>query len=313
MCTDVITHHLHLRNVWVINYLDDYIGVTSPSNASNAFQTLTNILQAVGLPINQKKIEKPGEQVTCLGIEINARTNILKIPENKMLEVKEMCSKWMNRTHASRHQLQKLTGKLLYIHRCFRPARLFVNCVLGVLCNTPVRGTIQLPQSFFKDIMWFQKFLKYFNSSVEIFPRTATRQQVYVDASLQRVGGMYGTRVYTCPIPSLIQHLCSIIHFEAINIVLTIRNWHQCWANRSIIIWCDNWAVVNAFQSNQIKDIWLMAAVRTVWLYTAAFNIDLQVKHIKGVQNTYADILSRWHTYEASELSPVRVLKQCNW
>ena len=24
MCTDVITHHLRLRNVWVINYLDDY-------------------------------------------------------------------------------------------------------------------------------------------------------------------------------------------------------------------------------------------------------------------------------------------------
>ena len=80
MCTDVTTHHLCLRNVWTINYLDDYIGVTSPANASNAFQTLTNILQAVGLPINEKKIEKPGEQVTCLGIEINARTGIFKNP-----------------------------------------------------------------------------------------------------------------------------------------------------------------------------------------------------------------------------------------
>ena len=92
-------------------YLDDYIGVTSPPNASNAFQTLTNLLQVVGLPINQKKVEKLGEQVTCLGIEINARTGILKIPENKMLEVKEMCSKWINRTHTSRRQSQKLTGK----------------------------------------------------------------------------------------------------------------------------------------------------------------------------------------------------------
>ena len=56
-----------------------------------------------------------------------------------------------------------------------------------------------------------------------------------------------------------------------------------------------------------------MAAVRTVWLYTAAFNIDLQVKHIMGVKNTYAHVLSRWHTCEASELSPVKILKQCNW
>ena len=32
-----------------------------------------------------------------------------------------------------------------------------------------------------------------------------------------------------------------------------------------------------------------------------------------GVKNTYADILSRWHTYEASELAPVKILKKCNW
>ena len=99
-----------------------------------------------------------------------------------------------------------------------------------------------------------------------------------------------------------------IVHFEAINIVLAIKTWHQYWTNKSIVIWCDNWAVVNAFQSNRIKDIWLMAAVRTVW-----FNIDLQVNHVMGVRNTYADILSRWHTYEASELSPVKILKKCNW
>ena len=65
MCTDVITHQLRLRNVWVINYLDDYIGVSSPQNASNDFHTLKNLLQKVGLPINQKKMEEPGEQITC--------------------------------------------------------------------------------------------------------------------------------------------------------------------------------------------------------------------------------------------------------
>ena len=63
--------------------------------------------------------------------------------------------------------------------------------------------------------------------------------------------------------------------------------------------------MVNAYHSNQIKDIWLMALVRTVGLYTAAFNIDLQVDHIIGTKNRYADVLSRWHTYEASESSKV--------
>ena len=100
-----------------------------------------NLLEKVGLPINDKKVQKPGQQVICLGIEINAKTSVLKIPENKMAEVRDMCHKWSTRTYASKRQLQKLTGKLLYIHRCVRPARLFVNRILSLLRSTPMRGT----------------------------------------------------------------------------------------------------------------------------------------------------------------------------
>ena len=130
----------------------------------------------------------------------------------------------------------KLTGKLLYIHRCVRSARLFVNRILSLLRNALAKGTIKLPQSFFKDIAWFQKFLNFFNGSVEIHPTHTAIGKAYVDASLQRIGGIYGNKVYTCPIPLLIRNLCSIVHFEAINIVLAVRTWHQCWANIRIII-----------------------------------------------------------------------------
>ena len=34
-----------------------------------------NILDYVGLPINMKKVEKPNYQITCLGIQIEARTS----------------------------------------------------------------------------------------------------------------------------------------------------------------------------------------------------------------------------------------------
>ena len=35
-----ITNHLHLRNVWFINYFDDYIGVALPESASTPFKLL---------------------------------------------------------------------------------------------------------------------------------------------------------------------------------------------------------------------------------------------------------------------------------
>ena len=96
-----------------------------------------------------KKVEQPSNQITCLGIQIDAHTGILKIPEVKMQEVVALCKKWAVQTHATKNQLQKLTGKLLYIHRCVKPAHIFINRILTVLRNTPQKGMIQLPSAFF--------------------------------------------------------------------------------------------------------------------------------------------------------------------
>ena len=43
------------------------------------------------------------------------------------------------------------------------------------------------------------------------------------------------------------------------------------------------------------------------------YNIKLQVKHIKGVDNTYANILSRWSFYKEKEFIHVKHLKACKW
>ena len=82
MCTNAITLTSHKCKVWLMNYLDDYIGVASGSQAESHFLTLSNILQYVGLPINQK-IEIPSGSINCLGISINAETGVLKLPEEK--------------------------------------------------------------------------------------------------------------------------------------------------------------------------------------------------------------------------------------
>ena len=63
-----------------------------------------------------------------------------------------------------------------------------------------------------------------------------------------------------------------------------------------------------------MRDSLLMATVRSVWLYTAMFNINLKVQHIRGKDNYYADILSRWPVYEHNNNdSIVAILKSCQW
>ena len=155
--------------------------------------------------------------------------------------------------------------------------------------------------------------MKSFNGSVEIHTNQETENIVYVDSSLQEMGAYYNGQVYSVPILQTLRDNMSIVHFEAANIVLTLRCWGKVVKNSTMIIWCDNFAVVNAFTHHKIRDVFLMACVRTVWLICAENNIKIQVKHIRGIQNTYADILSRWSCYKNKKLVHVEYLKTCKW
>ena len=313
MCTDALTLTLRSQKLWLINYLDDYVGVAPPALANSHFLSLMNLLRFVGLPVNHTKVEEPAKVITCLGIEINAETGTLKIPDQKINEILKLCRFWSRQKVASKNQLQKLVGKLIYIHRCVQPSRLFLNRILTVLRNTPATGVKPLPDMFFRDITWFNKFLNIFNGQVNFYSQVQKHKEVWIDASLMQVGAKYENYVYSSDIPQELKNIGSIVHFEAANVLAAIRTWFSDWKNATVTVWCDNLAVVNAFTNHKIRDPLLMAIVRSVWLYCAAFNIKLVVKHIKGIDNIFADILSRWPFFHNKDMYQVRLLKLCQW
>ena len=128
-----------------------------------------------------------------------------------------------------------------------------------------------------------------------------------------QVGAKYENCVYSCDIPQELKNVGSIVHFEAANILAAIQTWFKRWQDTTVTVWCDNKAVVNAFVNQNIRDPLLMAVVRSVWLYCAAFNIKLVVQHIKGIDNIFADILSRWTYFQNKDIYQVQLLKSCRW
>ncbi len=85
--------------------------------------------------------------VPCLGININIRTGTLSIPPDKLKTVVHMCHKWQTKNTASKTQLQSLVGSLIYIHKCVKPPRLFINRMLAILRAASERGLITLSQN----------------------------------------------------------------------------------------------------------------------------------------------------------------------
>ena len=147
----------------VVNYIDDFVGFGTPDVARHAYDCLYNILGTLDLTVSQKKLFNPGTRVPCLGVIIDMVDTSISIPEEKLQQIKQTVAEWGVKKTCTRHQLQSLLGQLLYIHKCVKLARLFVNRMLQLLRINYANSTIVLTGDLFCDLNWFSRFLTRYN------------------------------------------------------------------------------------------------------------------------------------------------------
>ena len=203
-----------------------------------------------------------------------------------------MCKNWETKTYCSKNQLQSLLGSLLYITKCVKPARIFLNRILQLLKDNFENTKILLTTEFFKDLAWFNAFLSQFNG-ITYYDQKFSRIPVHLDASLIGLGGHFDSMVYSLPIPLGFMGY-TIVHLEILNIIVAAKIWATHWSNQRVQIFCDNMAVLEVLTSGKTRDTTLATCARNLWLIAAIFKIDFIFSHIPGVKNTLADLLSRW-------------------
>ena len=308
--TDAIRYICSNHNIFLFNYCDDLIGVELSHKVDSAFRFTKDLVHNLGFPINVDKLVAPAAIVTCLGIQISVVDMSCRVPPDKLVAIKALCSKWVNKKVVSRKQFQSLLGKLLYICKCVRYARIFMGRMLATFRNGHKSALIYLDSEFFKDLNWFNMFLNTFNGCV--FINKQEHFTLYVDASFMGIGGIFNNNVYAYHIPDCAKY--SIVHLELINVLVAVRRWSMVFANSVVKVYCDNASVVAALNNYRIKDDLMLLMVRNIWLELATHNIELMVHHIPGVNNTYADILSRWgarHKFRENDID--YLLNYCQW
>ena len=110
-----------------LNYTDDLIYCGLPSTIDTSYQFLLDLLQELGLDISHKKLCSSSTKVVCLGILFDTIQRTISIPEVKLI-----CSVCHNRM-VTKSELQSLLGLLLYITKCVKLARFFLNRMLQLL------------------------------------------------------------------------------------------------------------------------------------------------------------------------------------
>jgi len=80
---------------------------------------------------------------------------------------------------------------------------------------------------------------------------------------------------------------------ELFPIVLATAVWGKCWEELKVIVHCDNMGTVAVVNSGYSKAASVMHLLRCLFFIRACFQFTLQAVHTPGVQNSWADAVSR--------------------
>jgi hypothetical protein len=117
--------------IFVLNYIDDNIGIDPSDVADSHFQLTVSTLTKLGFNLSNSKTNPPTSVVICLYISFNIQIGVLQIPTTKLQEVLSLCNLYISLSKITKRQLQALLGSLMFLHKAIKPARLFVNPILA--------------------------------------------------------------------------------------------------------------------------------------------------------------------------------------
>ena len=291
---------------FIIHYLDDFLVIGGPESheCAEALSTVLRVFERLGLPVALNKLEGPSTCLTFLGFELDSVAMIIRLPYQKLVELQDLVRTWRGRKACTRSELESLVGKLAHACTVVQPGKTFMRRMFELLgafrrANHP----ISLRATFRSDLMWWATFLEPWNGVSMIHPRQSQQgHHIWSDAS-----GNFGCGA-VCPsigrwlqlqwprpheAGSLDLEGESITLKELIPIVLACAVWGTDLQNGTVTVHCDNMGTVAIVNSGYSRVPAIMHVLRCLFFIRARFHLTVWAVHIPGVQNTWADDISR--------------------
>ena len=194
--------------------------------AQAALDTLQHIMGQLGLVEATKKVFRPAQTMVWLGILFDSNDMTMRIPDNKMGEIREVLEEWADRQRATQRDMQQLLGLLQLVASVSPPARIFTNRMLENLREAPRRGTESLFLGFKQDLQFFRELWPAYNGvRIIIKDHVQCQDLLELEACTTGCGAYNGTKFYSEQFPeTIIQEQHPIAHLELLNIVVAAKN-----------------------------------------------------------------------------------------
>lgn len=297
----------------ILHYLDDYFFTGPPapnpriSSAARQMTSVLSVLAHLNVPVADDKVLGPSTEIPMLGILLDSIRCEMRLPEDKLTDLREEIRTWSRRASCTKRQLLSFIGKLSFAAKVVPPGRTFVRRLLDCAkACTELDGTLPIDQNTHLDIEWWASFLPDWNGRSFFHEASWTKSpdmELYTDASGLGYGAIYN-KSFLFGEWSQEQQNRSITWRELYPIILACEAWGKDWARRRILFHCDNLAVVTICRTGTSKCPYVMDLVRRLFFVAARHNFIVFLSHVPGLSNTAADSLSRLQVQKFRQLMP---------
>ena len=194
---DVLEWTLSHKGVqWIIHYLDDFLMLGAPgtSQCSQALATTLATCDRLGCPIAPHKTVGPVTLIDFLGIQLDSTSMQLRLPKQKLINLRLMIAKWQRRRSCTKRELLSLIGHLSHACKVVKPGRPFLRCLieLSTKAKKP-HHHLRLNLETSSDLLWWAFFLQEWNGVSMLSSITKLPHEVVVTSD---ASGTWGTQAH---------------------------------------------------------------------------------------------------------------------
>ena len=145
---------------------DDFltIGRGSTSECQTDLELIQRICKFLGLPLKVEKLEGPTMVLILLGIVLDTPKLEIRLPSDKMEELKKLISEWKSKRSCTKRELLCLIGKLSRATKVVMAGRTFLRRMIDTSMSVQRLNHITLTPEFHSDLAWWECFLPMWNS-----------------------------------------------------------------------------------------------------------------------------------------------------
>ena len=301
--TNAIVFIPRRMELFLLNYMDDFVGAELKNKIWESFNALTQLLATLNVETSKEKIVPPITRLEFLGITFDSVKMTMEISEQKLVEIKQELDTWLLRTSAKRREVESLIGNLQFVAKCVRPHRIFLSRLIRWISGMERKLNYSIPLEARKDIAWWARCIQEFNgvSLVWLHKEPDTDAIIQTDACPRGYVGICGNQYFRGRFPPKLQGT-NIAVLEMWVVMVALKIWASKLQGKYFWIHIDNETVASVLNTGASKNPQLQDSLREIGVIAARAEFVIKARHIPGVENRVPDWLPQWHEQASRKL-----------